>query len=250
MWLPFEEGILRLWMGGWLPTHWVGVEGGGFKNCDRWAACGATSQPGKNWFYCVRAGQLFCYSGGGAGVLLRLHKCSGPDFRVCTLVGVWWSDFWHCLSQATGGKVFSLGESVMSIPQPTTAASAPWRPSDAGAGNAPHKFFPKTMKFGGGSPPHPMGEVSHRARGVPDHQALTIGGMQHVQHWSCAFSVCAVCQRKRHRWGGSVKDMGVVLPSCFTQFADRPLVGNQPPAVTSQLRGTPGPWTWTVDVVG
>ena len=32
----------------------------------------------------------------------------------------------------------------------TNAASAPWRPSHASAGNAPHKIFPKTVKFGGG----------------------------------------------------------------------------------------------------
>ena len=33
------------------------------------------------------------------------------------------------------------------------AASAPWRPSHAGAGDGSHKVVPKTVKFGGCSPP-------------------------------------------------------------------------------------------------
>ena len=47
----------------------------------------------------------------------------------------------------------------------TNAASAPWRPSHAGAGNAPHSVLPKTGKFGGCSPPPKWG-MQHRAGGA------------------------------------------------------------------------------------
>ena len=36
--LPFEEGLVVAWTGGWLSTHWVQGEGGGFKDLERWGA--------------------------------------------------------------------------------------------------------------------------------------------------------------------------------------------------------------------
>ena len=45
------------------------------------------------------------------------------------------------------------------------AASAPWRPSNAGAGVASHPVMSKTVQFGGCSPP-PLWEMQHRARGA------------------------------------------------------------------------------------
>ena len=53
--------------------------------------------------------------------------------------------------------------------------------SHAGAGNASHKVFPKTVKSGVRSPPHLTWEMQRRARGVLDHQVFPIGGAQ--QKW-------------------------------------------------------------------
>ena len=48
----------------------------------------------------------------------------------------------------------SLGESGAAVPLLTSAASVPWRPPPphAGAGNAPHKVFPKAVESAGCSP--------------------------------------------------------------------------------------------------
>ena len=51
------------------------------------------------------------------------------------------------------GGVFSRGESGPVVPLFTSAASAASRPSHAGAGNAPHKLFPKTEFGEGGGVP-------------------------------------------------------------------------------------------------
>ena len=63
------------------------------------------------------------------------------------------------------GNLFLLRESGTVVPLLTSAASAPWCPSHAGAGDAPHKVFPKTVQSGGCSPPA-MWEMQHRARGL------------------------------------------------------------------------------------
>ena len=49
--------------------------------------------------------------------------------------------------------MFFPRESGTVVPLLTGAASAPQRPSHAGAGNAPHKVIPRTVKFGGGGGP-------------------------------------------------------------------------------------------------
>ena len=61
------------------------------------------------------------------------------------------------------GNVLSIRERGTVVPLLTSAASAPWRPPTAGAGNASHSVFPKAMKSGGCSPP-PMWEMLHGAR--------------------------------------------------------------------------------------
>ena len=60
-----------------------------------------------------------------------------------------------CLSQVPshGGNAFLVRESGTVVPLLTSAASAPRRPSLAGAGNASHSAIPKTVTFGGCSPP-------------------------------------------------------------------------------------------------
>ena len=79
--------------------------------------------------------------------------------------------------------------------------------------SVPNKLrCPKTAKFGGGSPPHPMRETQHGPQGVPDHQVLPIGGAQHVQalcHLLGGFTartVCSGCFSHRCRWGGRGRD--------------------------------------------
>ena len=54
--------------------------------------------------------------------------------------------------RTTTGKLFLPCESGTAVLLLTTAASAPWCPSHAGRRYAPHKVFPKTVKFGGCSP--------------------------------------------------------------------------------------------------
>ena len=58
-------------------------------------------------------------------------------------------NFLGALQQATGGKVVSKQHfhlvRVGELPH-TSAASAPWRPSPAGAGNASHKVFPRVRR--------------------------------------------------------------------------------------------------------
>ena len=65
----------------------------------------------------------------------------------------------HCVPQATGGTVLSVGESATVVPLLTRAASAPCRPPppQAGAGSASDSVLPMTVRFGG-SPPHPTWE--------------------------------------------------------------------------------------------
>ena len=63
------------------------------------------------------------------------------------------------------GEVSLVGESGTVVPLFTGAGPAPGRPSQAGAGDGPHKVLSKTVKFGGSSPPHLMWAMQHRARG-------------------------------------------------------------------------------------
>ena len=61
----------------------------------------------------------------------------------------------HCVSKAsvaTGAT--GEGQRGTAVPVLVGAASAPWRPSRAGAGDASHSVVPWTLGFGGGSPPH------------------------------------------------------------------------------------------------
>ena len=50
------------------------------------------------------------------------------------------------------GTAFSVGVSGIVLPLLTSAASAPWRPSHAGAGDASHSVIPETVNIGGRSP--------------------------------------------------------------------------------------------------
>ena len=42
--------------------------------------------------------------------------------------------------------------------------------------HTPHSVIPKTVKFGGCSPPHLMWAIQHRTQGVPDHSPPPPGG--------------------------------------------------------------------------
>ena len=61
------------------------------------------------------------------------------------------------------GTAASMGEGAIVVPLLAGAASAPGRPSHAGVGT---RVSPKTIKFGGCSPPHLMWEREHGARGA------------------------------------------------------------------------------------
>ena len=75
----------------------------------------------------------------------------------------------------------------------TSAASAPRRPSHAGAGDASHSVIPKTVKFGGCSRPHLMWELPNRAAGfrITHRWCAACSGILLVV---LGFSALAVCQ--------------------------------------------------------
>ena len=104
-------------------------------------------------------------------------KCQGGDGQRLGGVETGWY-FWACslvwvfrrkLSTLCGPRpsenTVLRGESGTVVPLPTGAAAA------AGAGNASHSVIPKTVKFGGCSPP-PKWEMCHRDGGFPDRQVL------------------------------------------------------------------------------
>ena len=95
----------------------------------------------------------------------RLSNCAGWYSRVRTLVWVFRNKL--CTSRVPNhwGRNILLGESGTVVPLLTSAASAPWRPSHAGAGNASHNVVPNTAEFGG-CPPHRMWEMPRRAGGL------------------------------------------------------------------------------------
>ena len=96
----------------------------------------------------------------------------------------------HCLTHATGAKVFLAGESGTVVPLLTSAAPATWRPSHAGAG---HAFAH------GRSHDNAVCRPIIRGQGAADHSVLSIGGAQHVRHLAigCVL-VRAVRQRQRN----------------------------------------------------
>ena len=75
------------------------------------------------------------------------------------------------------GKSCSLRERETVVPLLTRAASAPWRPSHAGAGMG-------LAEFGGCSPPHLMRE--HRAQGFRVTKCCPWGGGGDCSHWPFA----------------------------------------------------------------
>ena len=74
-------------------------------------------------------------------------KCAGWYFRAYALVWERGGHCLHCLSKATGEKVFLESETL--VPLLTRAAPGPWRPSQAGASDASHSLIPMIVKFGG-----------------------------------------------------------------------------------------------------
>ena len=58
---------------------------------------------------------------------------------------------------------------------------APWHPSHAGAANASHAVFPRTVKLKVGAHPHQSGKFKIQGQGVPNHQMLPISGAQRFQ---------------------------------------------------------------------
>ena len=76
------------------------------------------------------------------------------------------------------GKAFSMSESGTVVPLLISSASAPWRPSDAGGDNAPHSHDGEVWSVL--TTTSDGGNVT-QGQGVPDHQVLPIGGVQHVQ---------------------------------------------------------------------
>ena len=77
----------------------------------------------------------------------------------------------HVVCPQTVGKRSLVGEGGSVVPLLLRLL----RPLGALTGDAAHKAFPKTVNFGGRSPP-PMCQ----GHGVPDHQVLHIGGAWHV----------------------------------------------------------------------
>ena len=80
--------------------------------------------------------------------------------------------------QTAGERFFR--ESGTVGPVLTSAASAPWRPLYAGAGNASHSVISMTVKFGRCSPPQMIEKVT-QGQAFPNNQMLHISGVQHFQ---------------------------------------------------------------------
>ena len=90
----------------------------------------------------------------GNGTAKQISGCTGPHASLTPGRGRGGIKAW--LAPTARGNCFLRGETGAVVPLLTSAASAPRRPSHAGAGNAAHKVSSKTVKLGGCSPPPMM----------------------------------------------------------------------------------------------
>ena len=72
----------------------------------------------------------------------------------------------NCVHYQATGKMYFQSVKGNSCPAAHMCESAARRPSHAGAGDAPRRLFPKTMKFGGCSPPHLTWDMGHGVGGL------------------------------------------------------------------------------------
>ena len=91
------------------------------------------------------------YVGMYEGFLIKAACVCRWYFRVYAMVWVLGGTCLHCCPQTVEKN--SFGESGTVVPLVTGAASAPWCPSRSWRWRTSHKVFPKTVKFGGWSPP-------------------------------------------------------------------------------------------------